>query len=164
MSPTGDIEGTAAALRPADDRGHRVVPVQPVRLAQELGREAQLGEPNVVRGQVLDRLERDPLRRGHVDERALREGEPRQHLLQRTHGPQHLRLLGELGFRRLRKWMTGFPVQVEHRRQPDRALEMPMQVHLGDGFEIHGPFNSMRGDRGGFGCCWRARSCSSPAC
>ena len=23
-----------------------------------------------------------------------------------------------------------------------------MQVHLGDGFEIHGPFNSMRGDRG----------------
>ena len=43
--------------------------------------------------------------------------------------------------------MTGSPVEVEHRRQADRALEMPMQIHLGDGFEIHGPFNSMRGDR-----------------
>jgi hypothetical protein len=131
-------------------------------------REAQLRESHVVEGELRDGLVSDPLRRLGIEERALRDAEHGEHGLEAVHRPEDLRATREILGRALGQRFARVAVQVDQGLEPDRALEVAVEVDLRHRFEIHGATNSMPGARGrihgGHRCCSRTRGFWSPAC
>ena len=118
------------------DGVHRPIPIQASGLAEEMGREPELGQPDVLPVEVLDGLAGDPAHCVVGADRALGDGETRQGVLQAVDRRDEEGARCQLGRRSPWQRNAGLARQIDDGPQPERTLQVPVELHLGGGAEI----------------------------